>query len=197
MTDLDLANRALGKIGQDAITSLDNTVNSKTIQTVLRYLASTKREVLRQRDWNSARGRAIPALLPTDRSFGEWAYSYRLPSDFLCMRRFISLVPFIANSPYSVEIDNENKKTLLCNIVNAVIVYTRDITDVNRWDDLLFNACVTRLAWHLTGPMVRDFKMQAGFFQSLEAEFAEAIGVDEAEGPLEVQTDSTLIDVRF
>src|SRR6266511_2763865 len=170
-SDLDLANRALGKIGQDRITSLDNTVNSKTIQTVLLYLASTKEETLRARDWNSVRGRAALTLLPTDRSFGEWAYSYRLPTDFLCFRRFISTYVFVKNSGYSVEIDIENKKTLLCNVQNAVMVYTRNITDVNRWDPLLFNACVTRLAWHFTGPMVRDFKMQAGFLQSLQVEF--------------------------
>jgi hypothetical protein len=197
MTDIDLANRALGKLGQDRIVALDNTINSKAIATVNLFLASTKREVLRARDWNCARGRAAPTLLPTDRSMGEWDYSYRLPSDFLCFRRFISVDPAIAGAAYSIEIDSENKKTLLCDIQGAQIVYTRDITDVNRWDDLMFSACVAKLAWHLSGAMVRDFKMQQGWMAQFQAEFDEAIGVDEAEAPLEVQTDSTLIDVRL
>jgi hypothetical protein len=196
-TDLDLANRALNAIGQDPIPSLDNTVNSKTISTVNLHLSPAKLETLRAHDWNSVRGRIEPNLLPTDRSFGEWGYSYRLPTDFLCFRRFISQDPKDAYAPYSIEIDSENKPTLLTDIPSAKIIYTRNITDFNRWDVLLQMAAVCKLALHLVGPIVRDTKMQQYWYQAMEAGFTTACGVDEAEGGMEIATDSNLIDVRF
>jgi hypothetical protein len=197
-TDLELANMALGMVAQDRVVSLDNTVNSKSIATVNMYLPRAKEETLRARDWNAVRGRATLALLPTDRSLGEWTYSYRLPVDCLCMRRFIAFEdPATAFAKYSVEIDSENKKTLLCDVQFAKIVYTRNITDVNRWDSMLLNVCATKLAWYLAPAMVKDFTEMQVMREALEISFNEAVGVDEAEGQLEIATDSTLIDVRF
>lgn len=195
-TDLDLANSALGMLGQDNLVSLSNTVNSKTISIVNRFLAMAKEETLRGRDWNSVRGRAALALLTTDESLGEWSFSYRLPDDCLCMRRFISTVNCVKGERYSVEIDGQGKRAIYCNVKDAKIVYTRNVTNVEVWDALLFDTGATRLAWHLVGPIVRDFKMAQLFLQKLADAFEQAIGVDEAEGNIEILTNSPLVDVR-
>lgn len=197
-SDLDLANTALNHIGSDRITSLDNTVSSKTIQVVLQYLALAKQETLRARDWNCARGRTVlDSLDARALSLGEWSFAYRLPADFLCMRRFISQDPEIVSASYSVEIDQDGKRVLFTNCGTNKIVYTRNVTDVNRWDSLLFGACALKLAWFLTGPIVRDSKMQIGMLQMFAAQFEEAIGVNEGEGGHAHVYDDTLVSVRY
>jgi hypothetical protein len=196
--DLSLANTALNLIGSDRVASLDNTVSSKVIQTVNQFLPLAKQETLRARDWNCVRGRAALAELDaTVLAMGEWSQAYRLPVDCLCMRRFISTFEDVKHAKFSVEIDSDGKRILFTNDGTDKIVYTRNITDVNRWDSLLFNACALRLAWYLTGPIVRDFKLQQSMLQSFAAQFEEACGVDEGEGGVDNPYDRTLVTVRF
>ena len=196
-TDLDLVNSALGMLGQDGLVSLTNTVNSKTIPIVNRFLVAAKEETLRIRDWNCVRGRANLALLTTDESLGEWSFSYRLPEDCLCVRRFIGAFKDDKGRCFSVEIDSQNKRALYCNVENAKIVYTRNITNVQVWDALLFNTAATRLAWHMTGPIVRDYKLAQMFLEKLSVAWDEAIQANEGEGNIEILTNSPLVDVRY
>lgn len=195
--DLSLANTALNLLGADRIVALDNTVNSKTIQVVNQYLPLAKQETLRARDWNCARGRVELNALDSSLSLGEWSQAYRLPDDFLCMRRFISTDPQIQFAAYNVEIDENDKRILFTNCGTNKVVYTRHVTDVNRWDSLLFGTCALKLAWYLAGPIVRDFKAQQAAMQSLAMQFEEAIGVNEAEGGHDRVYDDTLVSVRF
>jgi len=195
--DLSLANSALNLIGSDRITSMDNTVNSKTIQLVNQYMPLAKQETLRARDWNCARARATLAALDASISLGEWSQAYRLPADFLCMRRFISTCPDIQFAAYNVEIDADDKRVLFTNCGTNTVVYTRNVLDVNRWDSNLFGATAAKLALYLAAPIVRDFKVVQGIMADLQVKFEEAIGVNEAEGGHDRVYDDTLVSVRF
>jgi hypothetical protein len=197
-SDLSLANTALNLIGSDRIQSLDNTVNSKVIQTVNHHLPLAKQETMRKRDWNCVRGRKQLASLDARAlSLGEWSFAYRLPADFLCMRSFISWNEDVKFAAYRVEIDDDDKRVLFTDCGNDKIVYTRNITDVNRWDSLMFKACCYKLAEDLAAPIVRDIKMQQWYAQRYAAEFEEAIGVNEGEGGHDQVYDDTLVSVRY
>jgi hypothetical protein len=196
-TDLDLANSALNMLGEDGLVTPGNTVNNKVIPVVNRYLPMAKEETLRARDWNCVRGRAALASLTTDKSMGEWQYSYRLPNDCLCVRRFVGDTNFTRGRSFSVEVDNDNKRVIFCDVAQAQIVYTRNITNPELWDSQLFNTVACRLAWHLTGPIVRDYKLADMFLQKFQLAFEEAIASDEGEGNIEILTNSPLVDVRF
>lgn len=196
--DLSLANTALNLIGSDRIVSMDNTTNSKTIQLVNQYFDLAKQETLRARDWNCARGRTTLDTLDAQvLSLGEWDKAYRLPADFLCMRRFISVDPEVQFAAYNVEIDDQDKRVLFTNCGTNKVVYTRNVLDVNRWDSNLFEACAAKLAYHLAGPIVRDFKLQQAAMQNAEKLFEDAIGVNEGEGGHDRVYDDTLVSVRF
>jgi hypothetical protein len=200
--DLSLANTSLNLIGSDRINSassgwpFDNPTKSKVVETVNLYLPLAKQETLRARDWNCARARKELAAV-TNESLGEWSQAYRLPTDCLCVRRFASDCDEVKLARYSVESDSQDKKILYTSCGTNKIIYTKDLTDVNRWDSLLFNACALRLAWYLAGPIVRDFKLQQSMLQTLAAQFEEACGVDEGEGGIDTPRDRTLVSVRF
>jgi hypothetical protein len=195
-SDIDLANTALNLVGSDRIVSLDNTVNSKVVQSVNQFLSLAKQETLRARDWNRARGRATLAALDASLSLGEWSQAYRLPPDCLCMRRFIGTCDAERFAAYNVEIDEDDKQILFTNCGTNKIVYTRNIVDVNRWDSLMFRAAVQLLASYLVGPLIRDFKMQQMKTLEFKDAFEEAIGTNEGEGGPDQVYDSTLVSVR-
>ena len=98
---------------------------------------------------------------------------------------------------YNVEIDADNKPILFTNDGTNKVVYTRNVTDVNRWDSLLFGACAAKLAMYLCGPIVRDTKMQQAAMALAKDAFEEAIGVNEGEGGHDRVYDDTLVSVRF
>lgn len=195
-TDLDLVNAALTGIGQEKIPSLDNTVNSKVIQTANIHLPLCKRAVLRANDWNCARRRARLNLLPDDHSMGEWAQSYRLPSDCLAVRRFVGISDEQKSRPYSVELDADGNRLLLTNVEGALIVYTTDLQDVNRYDSLLFYAVSTRLSVEFAIAFPRDLKFMSALWQAYRDKIEEAVGADEAEGGIEKLYSRDMVTVR-
>lgn len=193
--DLSLANAALNMLGADRLTSLDNTTNNRVIDTVNQFLPLAKQETLRARDWNRARGRETLNEI-TNESEGEWSQAYAPPTDMLCMRHFASSIPQVRFAKYSVETNAQDKPILYTSCSTNKIVYTKNLTDVNRWDPLMFNAAVIRLAWYMAGAIVRDFKAQQAKLGELQALWEEAVGVDEGEGGLDEVYDRTLVSVR-
>src|SRR5215471_3402779 len=190
-TDLDLVNYALGLVGQDELVSLDDTTNSRVVRLANRFLPLVKKYVLRARDWNCARARQILATVDnpdTDPNRREWRFAYALPSDYLCMRRFSGW-----QGPMSFSVEG---KTLLTDVQNAAIVYTKNLDDVNQWASVMIVAGASKLAAELSGPLVRDFKMQEAFLKKWAIEFDEAVCVDEGEGFVEQFRGDGFIDVR-
>lgn len=196
MTDLDLVNQAFNECGQKQIDTLDNTNNSAMVATANRQLDRIKRAVLRTRDWNCARKRAIVDVLDASLSLGEWTQAFRLPPDCLAMRRFVSDFKHVKYAKFSVESDPDDKRILFTTHGNNKIVYTANLLDVNRWDSLLFDACATRLAIQFAITIPRDLKFMQALQSVYQAKIEETTGVDEAEGGIEVFYDSTLVDVR-
>jgi len=193
-TDLDLANFACDLIGQDHVPSLVTSLNNKTVVAINGCLTNVKEQALRARDWNCARRRAT--LAPTtNESLGEWAFAYFTPTDCLAVRRFIG--DAIGHKHrFSWELNAAHKHILYCNVENAAIVYTGNITDVNRWDRLLFNAAASMLAARLASSFARDVKLADKFLADAFREFDEAVGVDEAEGEREQESSTGFVDVR-
>jgi hypothetical protein len=113
------------------------------------------------------------------------------------MRRFDSDVEETRHAKFSVEIGSDDKAILYTNLGISRIVYTKNITDVNRWDSLLFETCATRLAWYLTGPIVRDHNLIKVKMDELQVAFDEAVGVNEAEGGINEYYSRDLVTVRW
>lgn len=195
-TDTDFVNDALGMIGQDAIASLNPSLTNKIIPIAKNALVRVKRATLRARDWNCARRRK--ALDPVDNtSLGEWGNAYRLPPDCLAVRRFVGPWERHQRHAYSVEIDDQKKRIIFCNIgPNASIVYTADLQDVALWDALLYDAGVKRLASELAAVWGKDVKLSQNLLQHYAMSFDETVGVDEAEGGLERNISTGFLDVR-
>ena len=197
MTDLDLVNVALTRVGIEKLKSLDDTVNSKVIQCAKLQLPVAKQATLRANDWNCARRRRPLALRAgADLSLGEWAYTYEVPSDCLAVRRFAGLSDEAKFASFSVEKDENWTPILFTNVENAAIVYTGNMTDVNRFDSMLFDACATRLGIEFCIAFPRELKFMEALWQQYKNKIEEAVGADEAEGGIEKAYERDMGNVR-
>ena len=197
-TDTDLVNKALALIGQERITSLDNTVNSKVIQTANLFLEPSKRATMRAYDWNCCRKRAPLVETSTNAAEGEWLYSYALPSDCLAARRFAG----DKNRRFKFSIERTTEpginRVIYANIKTPTLVYTSSsFNDVNQWDALLFDACAHRLAIDFASVFPRDLKFVEAMWKGYQLKIAEAAGMNEAEDGIEDQRSQNMINVRF
>lgn len=203
-TDLDMANMALGLIGQDTVSSLTppTSLNNKVVNSIVQFLPAVKEGSLRARDWHCARKRAALAAVANE-SMDEWRFAYATPDDCLAVRRMVDDRRWVtgwvnwSRSPFAWEVRSDGKRILYTNVENAKIVYTANITDVNRWDRLLFNAATGLLASRLGSAFSRDIKLAEKFLQDAFREFDEAVGVDEAESTREQETSTDFTDVRL
>jgi hypothetical protein len=109
------------------------------------------------------------------------------------MRRFVSERVWKRHR-WAVEVDSTMQRILYTNVENAKIVYTALITNVQMWDDLLFDAATRVLASKLAISFARDFKIAQGLMQTAFAAFDEAAG---AETSYEMETGSNFIDARL
>lgn len=186
MNETDLANQALGIIGETRITSLDDP--SAVAQTVKLFWPRVRDAVLRAHDWNCARAR-VTLVAITNPAAEDWTYAYQLPPDCLMVRR---IAGYTEHPPFSLE-----GRTFLCDIKDAKIVYTARFIDVSQWDALLVDATATRLASEMASAgKARDLTMAQKLLGIYAAKVEEARGVDDAEGGIDESVDRTLTEVR-
>ena len=140
-TETDLANMALIMLGQQPITSLDDSNNRAVLAN--KRLADVRDSVLRAHNWNCAVRRAS---LNADETAPTWGYDkrYALPSDFV---RMVGLEDPLTD--YKIEAGNQGHTVdnyLLSDATVMKITYIFRLTDVSKMDDTLKQAIATRLA---------------------------------------------------
>lgn len=151
----DVVNNALTRIGYKLrVGSLYD--GSEAASNALDIYAQTRDEILRQNDWGFAERNVSLTLLKSAPVGGyippnmwstvypalPWLYEYEYPSDCLKVRALKPSPIFPQNydpQPYVFNLANDNayatpKKVVLCNIADAILVYTGQVTDPVTWE---------------------------------------------------------------
>jgi len=180
----ELCNDALGQIGHNFITNIDDTDRPATI--CKRFYATTRDQVLRQNNWNFARKRQSLTRLATAPLF-EWSFQYALPSD--CIRPIrIGTTDAV---PWKVE-----GRNILTDEEAVSLLYIRRVEDPNFWDPLFYDAFSIILAAKLAKAITHDIEFSDGLMVQYAKQLLDAGGVDGQEGiPDEVRVPD-LIDIR-
>jgi hypothetical protein len=144
---VDVANRALTKLGSARIVSLsDDNKQARSIASCFYTLLDAE---LRQNRWTFAIKRAeLPALSDAP-TFG-YDYQYALPADFLRLDMINDMFPSVSLDNYiSSEVADyaiENKMILTNLSAPLKIRYGASVDDPNQWDSLFIEALACRLA---------------------------------------------------
>ncbi len=171
-SETDLLNDALGQIGAQAITGIDQgTTNANHCRV---FYPPLRRSLLRACFWNFAIKRVQLASLPTPPLF-EFTYAYALPGDYLRLKNYAGAdpnanaimvweYPRVRYRPiYKIE-----GQTLVSNDAQVYIEYITDVTNPNYWTADFYQAVSTWLASKLAMALLKDAKLSESLLKLAE-----------------------------
>lgn len=157
-SEVSICNRALIKVGCNRITSLSD--NSKEARLCNQIYDDVRDAVLRGFDWSFATKRLTLSLL-TETAVG-WLYVYTYPPDCHKAREIynanqsdntagIEATPAIT---YEIALSStDNKRVILTDQEDAVLIYTAKVTDTNLFGADFEDALTFKLAAELAMPL--------------------------------------------
>lgn len=160
-SNVEIANRALTKIGANRIISLgDNTKEGREANSMFTIVRDAE---LRAHDWRFAIKRASVAALAAAPAFG-YAYQYRAPADCLKLLQVGDWYPgadlsdYIGadTSEYAVETDGTTVVILTDYAAPLNLRYIAKIEDPTLFDSLFVEAFACKLAMELAEPITQS-----------------------------------------
>lgn len=171
VSKVQIANRALQKIGATRISSFDE--NAKTARAIVAAYDLTRDAELRRYKWSFAIKRASIAADGDNALWGDW-YRYSLPNDFLRLIRD-------DESGFHVDWKIEGLYILSADTAPLKIKYIASIDDPNYYDPLFIEAFACKLALEIA----EDITDSAGKKESVKDDYQRAIAEARMTGAIE------------
>ena len=177
-SEVDIANLALAHLGDSAtVSSMNPPQGSAQASHCARFYPIARDALFEMSTWGFSTTRV--SLAQVNNSFTEWKYAYQAPSD---MVNSISILDVAATDdysqpytqgytplgtantdqslytpqPYAVEIDRvAGIEIILTNQINAVLRYTRIVTDTTLFSPTFVTTLSYYLASFLAGPVIK------------------------------------------
>lgn len=170
----DICNRALVRLGNSKFISDVDNENSPNAKSFRLIFDDERDFILRDFAWNWAKQYSALALVDGSDSTVtnyDWKYAYGVPADCAMARRLSTRRAGRRNStgyPAGLDADiagctppafelgqNDNGALLFTDEKDAILEYTKIITNLGRWDAIARSALAWRLALNLAGPLSR------------------------------------------
>ena len=186
ISKVEIGRLALSNVG--ARTSIESfTENSAEANAVNTWYDTCRKQTLEAFDWNFARKRQVLAPHGDAPPEGQWEFRYQYPSDCVMARRIENPVvpppglPISANPifmsltgagqdavPFTIEISTDGTMSILCNLDEAVLVYTFNLENTALFSLLFVEALARNIGSHiaftLTGKLEVAEKQLGAFF---------------------------------
>lgn len=182
---VDVCNKALDKLGQGAITSLED--GNKSANLCNRNWPLIRDEVLRAHPWNFAIKRTVTAPT-TDTPAWGFAYAHPIPADSL------RLVEVRDHSTAEYQIENN---VILANDTALYIRYVARITDPNTYDAAFVDAVASRLAMEMCEALTQSSTKKRELFEEYNESLIAAKRADGQENPPQQFEEDEWISVRY
>jgi hypothetical protein len=163
----EVVNQALDRIGwTETVNNIYD--GTRAARIALNLYVQTRDDLLREFDWGFAErtiaatllksapdGGYVPGVTPWDPVTYpplDARFEYAYPADCLKVRALKAAPIFVPNfdpQPHSFRIANDAtyappRKVILCNVENAILVYTGQVTDPTTWEPNFTEALVPR-----------------------------------------------------
>tara|TARA_R110000744_G_scaffold52970_5_gene113332 strand:+ start:83 stop:652 length:570 start_codon:yes stop_codon:yes gene_type:complete len=183
-TELDVANRALQKLGVKEVTSLVD-IKDKRVKAILNCLDSTRDRLLRENPWNFASKRVS---ISSDASVPVWEfkYNYRLPADFLYLTEILGDPNYLMEGEF---IASDNTSPLK-------IRYVSRMTDTTRFDSSMTEAWASLMAYEMCMRLEGDMALRDRLEREYELSIVRAKKFDGQEDHSQESPEDELIQLR-
>jgi len=170
---VQICNLAINRCGSSAV--IESLTEESTEATLCNSLYEAMRDlVLRDFPWPFARKAADLGLVEEDPD-DDWAYSYRYPSDCIRARRILdgNRTPTVRKISYGLGSD-DNGRLILTDQADAVLEYTRRVTDPQQFDPAFASALAWRIAQEIAAPLARSETQRKIAMEGYKNEVAQA-----------------------
>jgi hypothetical protein len=195
---IQVANRALTKLGSARITSLSDDV--KAARSISSCFEDLRDDELRAHRWQFAMKRTTLAALADAPAFG-YNYQYALPSDFLRIDMVDDRFPAAIMDNY---IDAEYLEwTLEGNVILTDIAaplklrYIAQITDPTLWDENFREALASRIAMEIAEDLTQSESKKASAAKDYDRSIRQAIRINSIERPAVMPPDNSWVISRI
>ena len=195
---IDVANRALTKLGSARITSLDDDVKAaRSINSCFYDILDAE---LRKNRWSFSMKRDSLAELSQAPAFG-FEHQYQLPADFLRLDMLDDRYPDVVMDNYinyeTAEYAIENGK-ILANIAAPLkIRYVYQCYDPNLWDALFREALACKIAWEICEDLTQSNDKRQLAIKEYQIAISDAVRANAIERPPQAVPDDQLIISRI
>lgn len=166
----------------------DNTTDANACR---RFYAQARDRTLEDFAWPFA-GKTTPLALVATAPNPEWRFAYRYPSDCLTARAIKSVTWNLRNPgpqqiiPYLIGADDTGS-LIYCDLENASLLYTVQITDVTRYSPSFTDAVAFRLAFLIAPRVTGGDPSNLG--EKALVKYEQAISAAQANALNEIQPD--------
>jgi len=148
---VEICNLALGHLGSEAnVASISPPDGSAEAGYCARYFPIARKLTIAMAQWSFAtkRGELAEVTNPSK----VWMFAYTLPSNCIKPYRILKSGATTEQDGAAFAIEDN---TIFTNESNAVLVYTRDVTDTTRYTPEFISAMSWVLASYLAGPIIK------------------------------------------
>ncbi len=159
----------------------------------------SRQQTLEVFNWNFARRRMILATHAEDPPEGQWAFRYQYPFGALKIREVWhpAINPHTTDAiPFEVELATDDSKTLVTDLDEARVIWTKDITDLTLWTSLAILALSHALSSHIATALTTHKDAAARQFNFFNAIINTATSVDANEQIERQPRDADVIRAR-
>lgn len=211
ISKVTIANLALSQLGtRSSIESL--TENSREAQSADLWYEITRRILLERHDWGFARTRKALAVDDEAAPSGVWGYRYIYPADCLKARhlehpryRTSRGYPYITTErittdqiPFQIEESPDGvHRTLLTDLDDATLIYTRDLDDPTRYPQSFVMLLAVSLAANMAYDITNKTQVAELFGARAERLFQQVAAHDANEEDPDVDPDADWIKGRY
>jgi len=201
-SETDCLNDALGQIGANRITSIDDgSINAEHCKV---FYPPLRDGLIRSHHWNFAQKRVQLAVDAQAPAF-EFAFSFTLPADSLKVIGYTGADPDTTTIPLLEQFNDPNlprykieARKLLTNDGTVSIIYLARITDPNIWDGMFYQLVASWLASKLAKAIMKDAKTSRELLsEAVDLILPLAAAVDGQEGTVDPMVVPDLISGRF
>jgi hypothetical protein len=187
-SDVGIANAALLKIGEKAITSFTDPGDAALMAN--NTYAYHRDALLRAHEWSFAVRRTSLAATGTAPSW-EFDYAYNLPAaPHYCLR------VLTVYNPNNMDWRVEGRQILTDLGAPLYIKYIWQVTDPNQWDALFHEIFIAKLAWEWAEALTKDRELCDRLLKEFIGKKMEAEAVDGQEGKTEPMVYGTWVETH-
>lgn len=189
-SEVDISNLALSHLGDDAtVSSINPPEGSAQADHCATYYPVARDSLLEMHNWGFATKRVQGGLVTSESA--KWLFAYTLPSDCIKVQKIVD--PLSGNedgSPFVIEVNSTDQSVVMTNVDDAVIIYTKRVTDTTKFTPNFMVALSWHLASFLAGPVIKGDQgaAEAKRCTQMMASFLSESRVQDAKGSRSIPT---------